>query len=258
MNWLTKEEQAKLETFLKRTKDVSEWKRLFVILTYNEGLSIEELAKMVRLSSSTVEQYLKEYSSKNKTKNDPRGGSSSKLTKNEATELEEHLSKTTYLKVKDIVSYVKKTFDTEYSRTGMTAWLKERGFTFKRPEKVPGKLNPEKQQKFLEEYEQLKSSLRTDEELYFIDAVHPEYQSQAVCGWIKKGETKTLQTTGKQHRLHFAGALTLNGLKAFIQEYKSIDGDAMIDFFKKLEERSSASKIHIILDNARAHKNRKL
>ncbi len=258
MNWLKKEEQIKLETFLKRTKDASEWKRLFVILTYNEGLSIEELAKMVRLSPSTVEQYLKEYSSKNKTKNDPRGGSSSKLTKSGATELEEHLSKTTYLKVKDIVSYVKKTFEIEYSRTGMTAWLKSRGFTFKRPEKVPGKLNPEQQQKFLEEYEQLKNSLGTDEELYFVDAVHPEYQSQAVCGWIKKGENKTLQTTGKQHRLHFAGAFTLKGLKAFIQEYKSIDGDAMIDFFKKLEKRSKASKIHIILDNARAHKNKKL
>ena len=44
----------------------------------------------------------------------------------------------------------------------------------------------------------------------------------------------------------------------FVQEYRTIDGAAMVDFFKKLEEESGASKIHIILDNARAHKNKKV
>ena len=91
-----------------------------------------------------------------------------------------------------------------------------------------------------------------------MDAMHPEYQSQAVCGWIKKGECKTLQTTGKQKRLHFTGALNLMKMKVFIREYETIDADAMIDFFKQLEEDSSAQAIHIILDNARAHKNQKL
>ncbi|WP_281069555.1 hypothetical protein [Candidatus Rhabdochlamydia oedothoracis] len=38
----------------------------------------------------------------------------------------------------------------------------------------------------------LKETLNPDEEIYFIDAVHPEHQSQAVCGWIKKGVQKTL------------------------------------------------------------------
>jgi hypothetical protein len=36
----------------------------------------------------------------------------------------------------------------------------------------------------------------------FMDAVHPEYQSQAVYGWIPKGETKTLGTTNKQFRFN--------------------------------------------------------
>ncbi|MEM7174961.1 MAG: helix-turn-helix domain-containing protein [Chlamydiota bacterium] len=102
---LTKEERSDLEKSLKQTKDIADWKRMFVILSYDDGLSIDELAKLTRLSRWTVEDYLKKYSSQNKTKNDPRGGSSSKLTEAEAKDLEEHLSKTTYLKVKDIVSY---------------------------------------------------------------------------------------------------------------------------------------------------------
>ena len=87
--------------------------------------------------------------------------------------------------------------------------------------------------------------------------MHPEYQSQAVCGWIKKGVQKTLQSTGKQVRLHLAGALRLDGMKVITQEYDTVDADAMIKFFTYLESTSKASKIYVILDNARANKNKK-
>jgi transposase len=255
---LTIEERAELETDLKKTKDLAEWRRLFVILSYDEGQSIEELAKLTRLSRWTIEEYLKKYSSENKTKNDPRGGSSSKLTEIEAAELEKHLSNRTYLKVKSIIDYVSKKYGKKYSRTGMTSWLIKHGFTFKKPEKVPGKIDPTKQEQFIAEYQKLKGSLQPSDELHFIDAVHPEYQSQAVCGWIKKGECKTLQTTGKQKRLHFLGALNLKEMQVMVREYETIDGDAMIQFFKDLESTKKEGEIHIILDNAAAHKNHKL
>lgn len=255
---LTNQERDVLEADLRRAKDSAEWKRLFVILTYDEGLSVEDLAQLTRLSKWTVEEYLKNYSSENKTKNDPRGGSESKLTDKEAQELEGHLIQKTYLKVKEIIAYVQQTFGKTYSRSGMTSWLVAHGFTYKRPQKVPGKINPEEQAKFVEQYKQLKDSLGPDAEIYFMDAVHPEHQSQAVRGWIKKGEIKTLQTSGKQLRLHFAGALNLEGMKFAIEEYETVDADAIIDFFKKLENQSKASVIHVILDNARSNKNKKL
>jgi len=256
---LTETERSILESELKLSRDAGDWKRVFVILSYDEGMSVEELAKLTRLSPWTIEEYLKKYSSQNKTKNDPRGGGFSKLSEKEAKKLEEHLSETTYLKVKDIVAYVKKRFSKQYSRSGMTAWLIQQGFTFKKPEKIPGKLNPEKQEQFIEEYKKLKSSLGPSDELYFLDAVHPEYQSQAVCGWIKKGECKTLQTTAKQERLHFVGALSLKKMDTMIREYETIDAEAMIRFFRDLEsEKDNGGEIHIILDNAAAHKSRKL
>lgn len=255
---LSEPERLNLETSLKRSKNLAEWKRLFVILSYDEGQSVQELARLTRLSPWTIEEYLKEYSSRNKTKNDPRGGSSSKLTESEAKELEQHLSTTTYLKVKSIVAYVLKTLGKSYSRSGMTEWLVKHGFAFKQPEKVPGKLDPSRQASFIEEYEKLKASLKPRDWLFFLDAVHPEYQSQAVCGWIKKGECKTLQTTGKQKRLHLVGALNLKDMQVIVREYETIDADAIIRFFKDLESTVSEGEIHIILDNAAAHKNHKL
>ena len=140
----------------------------------------------------------------------------------------------------------------------MTDWLVKHGFTFKKPEKVPGKIDPTKQEQFIEEYQRLKESLQPSDELYFLDAVHPEYQSQAVCGWIKKGECKTLQTTARQNRLHFVGALNLKEMQVIVREYETIDGDAIIQFFKDLESTKKKGEIHIILDNAPAHKNCKL
>lgn len=255
---LSEQERLNLEADLKRSTNLSEWKRLFVILSYDEGQSVQELARLTRLSQWTIEEYLKEYSSRNKTKNDPRGGSSSKLSESEAKELEQHLSTTTYLKVKSIVAYVLKTFGKSYSRSGMTEWLVKHGFAFKQPQKVPGKLDPSKQASFIDEYEKLKASLKPSDWLFFLDAVHPEYQSQAVCGWIKKGECKTLQTTGKQKRLHLVGALNLKDMQVIVREYETIDADAMIRFFKDLESTVSEGEIHIILDNAAAHKNHKL
>ena len=64
-----------------------------------------------------------------------------------------HLAETTYLKVKQICAYAKRIFGVTYSRSGMTAWLQEHGFVYKRPKKVPGKLDPQKQEAFIQEYE---------------------------------------------------------------------------------------------------------
>lgn len=258
MKILSTAERSNLERQLKRPKDYSERNRLCVILGYDDGVTIEELSKVLRLGLSTVYEYLREYDSNSKTKSDPRGGSDSKLSTDQTEMLLRHLEETTYLKVKQIIAYVSRQYGIVYTRSGMTDWLEQHGFVYKRPKKVPGKLDPEKQKAFIEYYEKLKKDLGPGKEIYFVDAVHPEHQSQPVCGWIKKGIQKTLQTSGKQLRLHFAGALNLQDMRIFTKEYETVDADAMIDFFKGLQAQSSADTIHVIMDNARANKNKKL
>jgi transposase len=255
---LTVDQKNILESKLRMAREASERNRLCVILGHDDGRTIEELAKVLRISHATVCNYLRDFTSGQKAKNDQRGGAEPKLTSEQSERLLKHLTETTYLKVKHIRTYVKVNYDVTFSRSGMTKWLQSHGFVFKRPKKVPGKLDPLRQEAFIEAYEALKKSLNPDEEIYFGDAVHPEHQSQAVCGWIKKGIQKTLQSTGKQLRLHIAGALCLTGMKVFTREYKTIDADAMIDFFQGLESSSKASTIYIILDNARSNKNKKL
>lgn len=139
----------------------------------------------------------------------------------------------------------------------MISWLKKHDFIYKEPIKIPGKLDPLKQEEFIKTYEELKKNLPEDEEIHFMDAVHPEFQSKAVCGWIKKGEIKTLPTTSQQYRMHFVGSVRLEEMKVFAKEYNTIDAESVIDFFKYLEISSKAQKIHIICDNGRSNKNKK-
>jgi transposase len=255
---ISPELKLQLEKRARQTKDKHEYTRLCVVLAKSEGMSIELIAQAHRISTDSVYRYLAEYENEKKTLHDTRGGSLSKLSESETRELIEHLRETTYLYAKQICDYVRAKYGVNYTTSGMTFWLKAQGFVYKEPIKVPGKLDPEKQEDFIRTYEALKSSLEENEELFFMDAVHPEFQSKAVCGWIKSGEIKTLPTTSAQYRMHFIGALALEGMKVFAQEFETVDADSMITFFKALEASSEAKTIHIICDNGRSNKNKKL
>lgn len=255
---ISTEVKLRLETRARQTRDVHERLRLCVVLAKSEGMSNESIAQAHRISVQSVYRYLLEYEVEAKTKHSPRGGSESKLDKLQTVELHDHLKKITYLHSKVICKYVKIKYGIDYTVSGMILWLKGQGFIYKEPIKVPGRLDPEKQEAFINTYEALKLSLPEGEEIHFMDAVHPEFQSKAVCGWIKKGEVKTLPTTSAQYRMHFVGAINLKKMEVFAQEYETVDAESVISFFKKMEAASEAVKIHIICDNGRSNKNKKL
>lgn len=255
---ISSERKQELENRAKKTRDIHERLRLCVILARSEGMSLEAIAQAHRISVQSVDRYLSEYEKETKTTHDSRGGSQSKLSEVQTKELSAHLQKITYLHAKKVCMYVKAKYEVTYSISGMTFWLKENGFVYKQPIKVPGRMSPEKQQAFIESYKALKENLSPEEEIYFMDAVHPQFQSQTVCGWIKKGEVKTLATTSDQYRMHFIGAIALRNMEIFTEEYETVNGEKVIEFFKKLEETSKATSIHVLCDNGPSNKNKKL
>lgn len=256
MTKLSPSQRHIFELQVKKTRDMHERNRLCVILARDDGLEPELIAQVLRLSRTSVYDYLREYELDKKTQHDSKGGTESKLSRIQTEELLKHLSQYTYKKVKDICVYILDKYGITYSVGGLTSWLKQHNFVFKSPVNVPGRLDLEKQVEFISKYQELKSNLQKDEEIYFLDAVHPDYQSQAVCGWIQKGEKKTIKTTNKQTRLHIIGAVRLENMHIKTKEYSTIGGEEVIDFLKELESQSQASKIYVIADNGRANKNK--
>ena len=128
-----KEKESLEKRLMKTVGQANEHTRLCVILGYDDGLSPEELAKVLRLSLPTIYNYLKAYTCQKQIKHGPRGGSNTKLTQDQSQALVNHLQEQTYTKVKDICAYVSKSYGITYSRSGMTDWLKDHGFVYKKP-----------------------------------------------------------------------------------------------------------------------------
>ena len=258
MKKLSVEDRVRLEAMVKATKDVNERNRLCVILGYDAGHSAEEIADILKISQSSVYGYLNDYEKEEKTKNEPHAGKPCKLSHEQEAELKAYLAKVTYRSAKHVCAYVKEKHQVEYTVAGMTDWLIRNGFVYKKPMRIPGKLDPEKQEEFIAKYQELKRNLKEGEKIVFLDATHPEYQSQTVYGWILKGETKTLGATAKQERVHILGAIELKEMSVIAQEYERVNTDNVIDFLKIIEQRMEATKIHVICDNSSSNKNRKV
>jgi transposase len=256
-NILSPAKRAEFEKLVRTTRYVDEKVRLCAILAYDEGHDIYDIANILKISESTAYSYINDYLTKNKIAHDAKGGSECKMSPMQEVELISHLHKITYLTAKEIVAYVFKTYEIKYTITGITKWLKRNDFIYKEPKKVPGKLDEQKQQAFVEDYNNLKQNIDSAKEIImFMDAVHPAYQSQASCGWIPKGEVKTLATTNTQFRMHINGAIELNTMNVFTKEYKVINGESIISFLKDLEIEYPSKIIHLFCDNGPANKNK--
>ena len=103
-------------------------------------------------------------------------------------------------------------------------------------------------------YEELKSSISSDEVILFADGVHPTQATKISYGWIKRGEDKLVSTTASRTRLNILGALNLNGIHVSYSEHETINSASVISFFKQLEiEYAAVPRIHLILDQAGYH-----
>jgi len=72
-----------------------------------------------------------------------------------------------------------------------------------------------------------------------MDAVHPTQATKVTCGWIRTGIDKTIETTGSRTRGNVVGAIRLGHLEETVtrQYEKTVNGDAIIDFFTHIKEK---------------------
>lgn len=139
--------------------------RIKVVLWYDEGRTLAEIAHLLFLSEEGVRGHLNDFIKSKKIKPE-NGGSVAQLSGAAAEELLAHLEDVTYTDVREICAYVQKRFKVLYSRSGMTAWLHRHGFTFHQPCGVPAKADGAKQAAFIKDYETLKKTLLGNAKIY--------------------------------------------------------------------------------------------
>ena len=231
--------------------DISD--RIKAILLTNKGWTQKHIAEALLIHETTVWSHLNDYLRTQKLNNNS-GGSSSKLDEAQTQELIAHLEQNTYPSTKEIIAYIQLTYGISYTQQGMYDWLKNHKFSYKKPKGTPEKFNTERQEEFIKKYEALKAGLKPDELILFMDSVHPTQETKITHGWIKTGTEKLIATVASRKRINLTGAIDLNTMALVTSEYETIDGNATIDFLKKIEATyPSAAKIHIIADGGSAH-----
>jgi transposase len=255
---LSESEREKLKAQHKKERDKRICDRIKAVLLFDEGWNYTEIAHALLLNDETIRQHILDFQGEHKLEPE-NGGSKGKLNFQQASTLVSHLQNHTYLYVKNILAYVKATFGIEYTVSGMTDWLHQHGFSYKKPAVVPGKANADAQEKWINEYEALKKTLSASETICFIDGVHPTHNTKLAYGWIQKGERKEIATNTGRQRLNLSGAFDIIAKKALIREDVVLNAQSTIAFLNSLEAAyPEMSKIHVFCDNARYYKNKEV
>jgi len=129
-------------------------------------------------------------------------GRQNKLSRKPLETLCDELESKIYLTTSAVIESIKNTFSQSYSLSGMRGLLKRLGYSYKKPKRVPGNPDVEAQQEFSPYYENFMPKKSADIEVLFIDAVHPEHNTMAAYGWIKKGQKRRLKTNSDRQRLN--------------------------------------------------------
>jgi|TARA_B100001964_G_C14113059_1_gene544784 transposase len=245
---LSSSEETRLRSQHRLEKNRRKADRLKAVLLSNKGWSHLRIAEALFLDDETVARHIKEYKETQKLSLDS-GGSSSKLTVEQSSELTTHLMEEVYVKVADVCVYVLSKYGVFYTVSGMRSWLQSHKFSYKKPKGTPAKADPEAQAKWIETYEKLMNTLPEDEPIEFGDGVHPTMTTKVTYGWIRTGTDKPILTTGNRTRMNLMGSINLESMEVTIGDYERLNSEAMRSHFSCLRDKyPTATSIHLILD----------
>lgn len=220
-----------------------------------------DIARILLLDDSTIRDYERQYRTDGlgSLLSDEYKGGSAKLTGAQEQELDAHLEEHLYSTAAEVCEHVRETYGIPYTVDGMRHLLRRLKFVFKKTKLIPGKADAEKQRAFLQQYEKMKVEKGKDDEICFLDGVHPQHNSKPANGWIKKGKEKQLLSNTGRERININGALNPRNHDVIIRDDKSINAESTMKLFAQLQAHyPNAPNIFCIADNARYYRNRKV
>ena len=153
---------------------------------------------------------------------------------------------------KQVVAFIKEWFNINYTKDGMVITLHRIGYSYKKTKIKPSKADKTKQEAFVAEYEKLRTELKPDETIYFLDGVHPTHNVMPAYCWIKKGEEREVKSNTGRDRMNINGAYSPINSEVITVESDRINSQSTIELLKKIEGvNPHKTKIYIILDNAK-------
>jgi transposase len=257
--FLLPSERDSLKALHRANQDKRICDRIKAILLLDNGWSFDKVATALLLDSDTIRRYYKTYAEGGKEALLVLhySGKLPKLNIDQIEKIKAYVKEIIPSSAKEVVKYIKDQFGVEYSESAVVLLLHRLGFVYKKPKLVPGKADPEKQEIFLEELDDLKDSLGDEDRIIYMDGVHPQHNSKPAYGWMEKGKDTVLKSNAGRERININGAIDTDTLEVSIEVDDAVNAQSTIALFKQLEEKYPAAKrIVIICDNARYYRSK--
>ncbi|OHD52158.1 MAG: hypothetical protein A2096_14740 [Spirochaetes bacterium GWF1_41_5] len=258
---LSNQERQQLYEIHLGLSDKKDADRVKVIILLDKGWSTGQIQEALLLNKRTIYRYRDLYKTggiDSLLENRYHGGFC-KLSEEEKEILKKELETKLYPNAKEICAFVEKRFGKIYTSDGLVPLLHAIGFSYKKTKKVPGKANPDEQAVFKKEYEKRRKTQKKGEKAYFLDGVHPTHNMMPDYAWIRTGEEYFIKSNDGRKRINILGLYSPDDHDIIVQEYKTIDADAVINILKKLENmRWDGETIWVYTDNARYNHSKKV
>jgi len=227
--------------------------RIKAVILLATGWTALQVAEVLLMDDGTVRSYGARYEKGglNSLLKDNYKAKISKLSDKEQEDLSHHIDAELYMTVQSIINYVKKAYGIVYSISGMNDLLHRMDFVYKKPKVVPGKANAEAQEEFIKDYAEIKENKGKNDPIYFMDGTHPQHNTMAAYGWIRRGKLKEIKSNTGRQRVNINGAIDVESFSSVIHIDNSINAQSTICLLKKIEiKHSQAGVIYVVCDNA--------
>ena len=230
--------------------------KINAVILLGSGWTLGEVKDALLIDDETLRSYIKKYQEgglPELLKVDYKG-SQPLLSVQHVEILCQELNSNIHLTTQSVIEFIEKKIQITYSLSGMRDLLHRLGYVYKKPKLVPGNPDPIAQEIFAEQYDEFMRKKSDNVEVLFMDAVHPQHNTMAAYGWIKRGEKREIQTNSGRERLNLHGAMNAETLEVTLIESETVNDDSTIQLLEAVESRYKlAATIFVILDNAKYH-----
>ena len=245
-------ENLKLEH--RRAKKKTDADRIKAVVLLGSGWVVGDVAEVLMIDENTVRKWFQAWKNGGTTSLLMRSytGREAFLNSEQQEILAKWLDENLCQTVGKIIRFVQKTFEIDFSRSGMCALLNRIGFVYKKPKHVPGKADAQKQKEFVEEYRKLRENASETDVFYFGDGCHPRHNSVPAFGWIRRGKEHELKSNcGRQH-ININGLINIDNHTTCVDFPETINAETTRTLFRKLIKRHAPGTIiHVFVDNAK-------
>lgn len=235
--------------------------KINAVILLGSGWALGQVKEALLIDEETLRSYVKKYQEgglQELLRVDHKG-SDPYLSVQQIEELRKELDTNIYLTTQSVINFLENKFRVSYSVSGMRDLLHRLDYEYKKPKLVPGNPDREAQELFAEQYEDFMLNKAENVEVLFADAVHPQHNTMAAYGWIKRGEKRELQTSSGRERLNLHGAMNAETLEVTLIESETVNADSTIQLLETLDAKYPlAAAILVILDNAKYHYSQKV